>query len=153
MQPEFESPLDFYQRAFRWCTWSKLPGKVNIQDQEEGSKVKGKVLFVWYSLTAFCPVSGGKRSENWCLTSVIFHAISPWQVPSLPCREPMPVAHTTAIHKYSTTGHRFSNSLYPKLNSLFLLICMCLIFSAGRPKVLWALPLCCCAMTSRRGGE
>ena len=153
VQPEFEPPLDFYQRAFLWRTWSKLSEKVNIQDQEQGSKVKRRVSFVWYSLAAFCLVSGDTSNKNLCLARVIFHVISPWQVPSLPCQEPMPTAHTTAIYKYSVTDHRFSIILYPKLNSLFVLICRCLIFTVWRPKVLWALPLCCCAMAGRRGGE
>lgn len=153
VQPEFEPPLDFYQRSFLWWTWSKLPEKVNIQDQERGSKVKRRVSLVWYSLAAFCLVSGDKRNKNLCLTRVIFHVTSPWQVPGLPCQEPMPIAHTTAIYKYSITDHRFSIILYPKQNSLFLLICRCLIFTVRGPKVLRALPLCCCTKAGRRGGE
>lgn len=153
VQPELQPPSDFHQRSFLWWTQSKLPEKVNIRDQEQGSKVKRKVSFVWYSLAAFCLVSGDKRNKNLCLPRVIFHVTSPRQVPSLPCQEPMLIAHTTAIYKHGDADRRFSIILYPKLNSLFLLICRCLIFTVRRPKVLWALLPCCCATAGRRGGE
>lgn len=53
MQPEFEPPVDFYQKIFLWWTWSKLSEKLNIYDKEQGSKVKRRISFVSYSLAAF----------------------------------------------------------------------------------------------------
>lgn len=40
VQPEFEPPVDFCQRVFLWWTRSKLSEKVNMQDQEQNSKIK-----------------------------------------------------------------------------------------------------------------
>lgn len=121
VQPKCEPPVYFYQRVFLWWTWSKLFEKLNTYDREQDSKDKGRVSFVSYSLAAFCLVSGDSTNKDLHLTTVIFHVIFPWQVPSLPCREPMATAHPTAIYKYSSTNHWFSVILYPKVNSLFLL--------------------------------
>lgn len=114
------------------------------------SKSKGGFHLFSYSLSSLLPCEWRHNKQKSTLNYSDFPCHLSWQVPSLPCQEPMATAHPTATYKYSISNHWFSIILYPKVNTLFLLICRCPSLYVG-PKS--SEHYCCTAVQWKTGEE